>query len=66
MGKPLSQSRIPPGQTEIIPTDCPSCPFGEIRRGFVYCRHYKMSTMTDHDKRPEYCRVEKITIEEGE
>ena len=50
-------------KNEICPT---SCPLGEIRRGMVYCRHYKMSTMIDHDEKPEYCRVEKITIEEGE
>jgi hypothetical protein len=48
-------------EINIQPTDCP---FGEIRRGMFYCRHYKMSSMIDHDERPEYCRIEKITIEE--
>ncbi len=50
----------------IFPTACPECLFGEIRGGMVYCRHYRESTLLDYDKRPEYCRVEKITIEEGE
>ena len=50
----------------IRPLDCPYCPLGEIRRGFVYCRHYKLSYMIDHDERPKYCLVERITIEEGE
>jgi len=53
-------------KTETRPLDCPSCPLGEIRRGMVYCWHYKLSSMIDHDERPEYCRVEKITIEEGD
>ncbi len=44
---------------------CPSYPFGEIRRNMVHCRHYQLSTLIDYDRRPEYCRVEKIIVEEG-
>jgi hypothetical protein len=47
-------------------TNCPDCPLSE-RRGFLnFCRHYERGCMEDHDHRPEYCKVEKITIGEGE
>jgi len=32
----------------------------------VYCRYCEMSSIIDHDERPEYSRTEKIAIEEGE
>ena len=44
----------------------PDCLLGEIRRQTIYCRHYKLATMIDHDEKPEYCKVEKIINEEGE
>lgn len=48
----------------ILPSACPGCPFGEIRRNMVHCRHYNCSTLIDYDRRPEYCRVKRISIEE--
>jgi hypothetical protein len=50
----------------IVPENCPTCPFGEKRRFLYFCRYYNLGTAEDFDQRPEYCRVEKITIEEGE
>jgi hypothetical protein len=53
-------------KTEIRLCDCPECLLSE-RRGFLYfCRHYQRGCMEDHDKRPEYCRVTKIIVEEEE
>jgi hypothetical protein len=49
---------------DIQPDNCPDCPLSE-RRGFLYfCRHYQRGCKEDHDNKPEYCKVEKITIEE--
>lgn len=50
--------------TTIHPHDCPGCPFGETRRGMIHCRRYNMSCMIDYDKKPEYCRIINIRIEE--
>jgi hypothetical protein len=52
-------------KTIFQPTNCASCPLGEIERFTVFCRHYKLFFAIDHDERPEYCKVERITIEEG-
>jgi hypothetical protein len=50
----------------IRPTNCPDCPISE-KRGFIYfCRHHERGYGEDREHRPEYCKVEKITIEEGE
>jgi hypothetical protein len=50
----------------IPPTNCPECPISE-KRGFIFfCQHYEHGYEEDHQNRPEYRKVEKITIEEGD
>jgi hypothetical protein len=52
--------------TIIRPSNCPGCPLAERRQYFYFCRYYERDCMEDWEHRPEYCKVEKITIEEGE
>lgn len=74
--KQKSMSSIPPNKSRfnlkmmppktIVPDNRPDCSLSEPLGFLCHCRFYNMGYMIDHDHKPPYCKVEKITIEEEE
>jgi hypothetical protein len=52
--------------TTTCPDNCPDCPMSERRHFLYFCRHYKRECTEGYEHRPEYCKVETISIEEEE
>jgi hypothetical protein len=50
--------------TTTCPDNCPDCPMSERRHFLYFCRHYKRECTEGYEHRPEYCKVETISIEE--